>query len=281
MTRVIDLKPCAPVLKWVGGKAGLMHRISPRLPRGYKHRRHIEPFMGGGAVFFHHVPKRALLSDANARLMRMYTGLRNDVEGVLRALVALARVHDRERYYAAIARFNQGIEDDIEAAATFIYLSRTCFNGNYRENYSGEFNTSIGDTPRSGIVAPVRLREAARALVGVEIRSGDFEPVVGEARGGDFVFLDPPYVPLQLGAAPSFVKYVAGGFGDEQHVRLAAACRDADRRGALFMQSNSDMPRVRELYAGFRIEAITAPRAISAAFAGKELTAPEVLIRNY
>lgn len=277
---MLELAGVAPVLKWAGGKAGLLGALDARMPPGIKHRRHVEPFIGGGALFFAHAPRVALIADANEKLVRTYQALRADVSGVIRALVALARVHDEPRYYAVRERLNDGIADDIEHAATFIYINRTCFNGQHRENAAGRFNTSMGDTPRSGIVAPDKLRAAARVLVGADVRHQDFETTMSDARRGDFLFLDPPYVPVVDTVAPSFVGYVAGGFGDADHVRLLKAWKAADARGVLCMQTNADVPRVHELYRGFRIERIIAPRAMGAA-GRAATTAREVVIRNY
>lgn len=278
MSRVVTVAPCVPVLKWIGGKSGLLETLGSRWPRGVAYRRHVEPFFGGGAVFFARAPRAALLADSNPGLVRMYAVLRDDAAGVVRCLVELAQAHGRDAeatYYAARDRMNAGIVSGVEHAATFVYLNRASFNGLHRVNAAGQFNAPRGDTRARALVDVERLRTTARALVGAELRCGDFDAVLGECLPGDFVYLDPPYLPAEEG---SFTAY-AGTFGVAEHRRLRATWGRLDALGCVMMQSNADVPAVRELYSGYRIEAVVAPRSVGAGRGAA--TAREVLIRNY
>lgn len=269
-----------PFLKWVGGKGKLLGQLVPLLPAGVKERRHVEPFVGGGAFFFHQAPGRALLSDVNPALVTTYLAIRDDVEGVIRELASLASAHSKVAYYGVRQRYNERpkARTPAEHAAMFIYLNKTCFNGLHRVNRRGDFNVPAGEYKNPRILDASGLRAASRALAGAEIKCQGFEALVRDAKPGDFVYFDPPYVPVSETA--SFTSYAKDGFDDEDQVRLRDVFRELDRRGAKLMLSNSDVPRLRELYAGYRVDLVAAPRAINCD-ASKRGAVTEVVIRNY
>lgn len=271
-----ESRSCEPVLKWAGGKSRLLPEIVSRLPsRRQWTGAYFEPFVGGAAVFFHLVPGRAKLSDWNPELVHLYTVIRDDVEGLIADLGR--HMHDRTYYYAVRAIDPETLSP-IERASRTIFLNRTCFNGLYRVNQRGHFNVPFGKYDNPTLCPTDRLRAAARALEGVVIEQADFEAAVADARRGDFVYFDPPYVPLTPTA--SFTNYTSSSFGVEAQRRLAKVFTELGQRGVRCLLSNSDTPLVRELYAGHQVDGVLAPRAISRDGEGRKAVG-EVLVRNY
>ncbi|MEM7608657.1 MAG: DNA adenine methylase [Myxococcota bacterium] len=266
-----------PFLKWVGGKGRILPQLQPLLPAGVDRMRHVEPFVGGGALFFSRLPKRALLRDINPNLINAYETLRDDVESLIPELEKLALHHSPERYYRVRERYNAG-GSSLQRAAMFIYLNKTCFNGLHRVNRRGEFNVPVGRYKNPRIADVDGLRAASAALSHTKIEHGGFEGLIKHARPGDFVYFDPPYEPVSRTA--SFTSYAQSGFSQEDQTRLRDVFRELDRRGCKLMLSNSDVPFIRELYADFHIDFVAAPRAINCN-ARKRGRVREVVVRNY
>ena len=275
-----ELPAPAPIVKWVGGKGRLLAQLLPLLPSGVEHMRHVEPFAGGAAMFSRRRPGRALLCDVNESLVRTYRTVRDDVDSVIAELEPLARSHDKESYYATRERYNatRGVAAAARQAAMFIYLNKTCFNGLHRENRKGEFNVPMGRYKRPRILDVDGLRAASAQLASADIQSRSFEALLGSARPGDFVYLDPPYEPVSRTA--SFTSYAKGGFSQDDQRRLRDVFDELTRRGCKCMLSNSDVPFVRELYRRHRIDVVRAPRAVSCN-ARKRGAVDEVVVRNY
>ena len=263
--------PARPWAKWAGGKTALLHEILPRLPK--KIKTYYEPFVGGGAVFFALATekrfKRAVLGDANVELVITYAALALDVETVIQRLKAHAGKHSEEYFYKV--RANPGSDP----AARLIYLNKTCFNGLYRVNKMGQFNTPFGKYTNPTICDEENLRAVSAALEGTTCLSLDFEVTVIGARSGDAVYFDPPYVPVSDTA--NFTAYSAGGFGPADQERLRDVARKLIDRGVHVLLSNSDTPFVRKLYHGFKIEKVEAPRRINSK-GGKRGNVGELLI---
>ncbi|MGH9459620.1 MAG: DNA adenine methylase [Vicinamibacteria bacterium] len=236
-----------PFLKWAGGKAQLIDEIVKRLPLDDEPVRYVEPFLGGGAVFFWmrqnlpYVPCR--IADRNAALVETYRVVRDSLDALIAALRAHAQRHSPEHYYAV--RRNQPA-DDVERAARFIYLNRTCYNGLWRVNRDGRFNVPLGryDNPR--ILDELNLRRVSGALQGVEILCKDFEDAVYGCGPGDWIYFDPPYQPLS--PTSRFTAYTPGGFDLDSQRRLARVFELLNREGAFVILSNSDVEPVPRLY---------------------------------
>lgn len=270
--------PC-PIVKWVGGKGGLLSQLIPLLPPGVELMRHVEPFVGGGALFFRRQPERALLCDINAALIDTYQAVRDDVEAVIGRLSELARGHNTDRYYEVRDRYNGDKKlSRTSRAATFLYLNKTCFNGLHRVNRSGQFNVPVGryDNPR--IVDPDKLRAASQLLATVDLRCERFESLLGLAKPGDFIYFDPPYEPVSPTA--NFTSYDSDGFSRQDQVRLREVFTELDRRGCKLMLSNSDVPVIRELYSDYHINQVAALRAVSCDARNRGRVS-EVVVRNY
>ncbi len=264
-----------PFLKWVGGKTVLLPEILPRLPK--KIGTYYEPFLGGGAVFFALAAEkrfvRAILSDSNAELMNTYGAVAWEVEAVIKRLEE--HVYEKSHYYAVRASAPRSLPT---RAARFIYLNRTCFNGLYRVNKSGQFNVPFGRYTNPTICDEENLRavsEALRVLGFINLVADNFETAVLGAKAGDAVYFDPPYVPASDTA--NFTAYTKSGFGPEEQTRLRDVAKDLVYRGAHVLLSNSDTPFVRKLYKGFKIETVEAPRRVNSK-GGKRGNVGELLI---
>ena len=263
----------------MGGKTRLLPQLLPLLPPGADSMRHVEPFVGGGAMFFSRRPQRALLCDKNADLCATYETVRDNVEALIVQLQALAADHSAERYYELRTRYNGAVDlPRVERAALFIYLNKTCFNGLHRVNRRGEFNVPAGRYQDPRILDEAALRLASNELARAEICCGGFERLLEHATSGDFVYLDPPYEPASKTA--DFTRYEQDGFTREDQVRLRYVFSELDRRRCKLMLSNSDVPFIHELYRGFHIDLVTSPRSINSDSAGRGLVT-EVVVRNY
>jgi DNA adenine methylase len=266
-----------PVVKWAGGKTRLLDEIRSRAPASY--RRYFEPFAGGAALFFRMAPTDAVLNDVNGDLIAMYRCVAWNVEAVIKRLAGHKGAHSAEHYYKIRDRWNarDGRQSDVDRAAMFIYLNKTCFNGLWRVNSSGLFNVPMGRYRNPTICEPDKLRAASAVLQKAELSVGSYADAVASAGRGDFVYFDPPYQPMS--ATASFTSYTAGDFGEDDQRELAALFRDLDKRGAHVMLSNSDVPFIRELFDGFRIDTVKCARAINSK-ATRRGAVDEVLVTN-
>lgn len=261
-----------PFLKWVGGKRQLIPELESLLPTHFG--RYHEPFIGGGALFFHTRPTQATISDANEELADCYRAVRDCPEELIREL----RRHTYEKdYYYAMRAWDTSAEPLYRRAGRTIYLNRTGFNGLYRVNRAGQFNVPFGRYDNPLICDEHNLRTCSSLLRGVEIGHRDFSAVLSAAKAGDFVYFDPPYVPVSPTA--SFTAYVSGGFGAEEHARLAEVFRELAGRGVNVMLSNSDTPLVRQLFRDFHLHEVRARRAINSN-AGRRGDVGELIVRS-
>lgn len=236
----MNREPLKPFLKWAGGKRWLLESGQFRLPE--VKARYIEPFLGGGAVFFSALPKAAILSDANEKLIELYVAIRDEVEEFESLLKYHAKRHSRDYYYETRSR---KFSTPVARAAQFLYLNRTCYNGLYRENLKGQFNVPIG-TKDTVLFDTDDFHGWSLALSKCCIECRDFEEAIDEAESGDFIFVDPPYTVRHN--MNGFVKYNQNIFAWEDQVRLKDALVRAVNRGASFAMTNADHESIRELY---------------------------------
>jgi DNA adenine methylase len=266
-----------PFVKWAGGKGQLLPELTKRLPKSFK--RYCEPFVGGGAVFFHLRPEVALLSDVNEELVLAYQIIRDDVESLIEEL----KKHRYEKDYFYLVREWDRREDykgmePVQKVGRFIFLNKTCFNGLHRVNSKGQFNVPFGEYTNPTILDPANLRACSRALAQTEVVLADYLSLEDQLGEGDFVYFDPPYAPLS--ATSSFTSYTVDGFDSNDQVALRDFCLRLTSKGVLFMLSNSSSMWIRELYKDFTLHTVSAARAINSK-AGSRGPVEEVIITNY
>ena len=273
-------KLVAPVVKWVGGKRQLLDDIMPLLPK--RITSYCEPFLGGGAVLFALQPSKAIVNDLNGDLITVYEVIRDDVESLI---IDLQKHENTPEYFYAIRdmdrnQFTYDSMTKVERASRLLYLNKTCFNGLFRVNSSGEFNSPFGHYKNPNIVNEPVLRAVSKYLSSNHIKfyNEDFSATLSRLTKGSFVYLDPPYDPVSDTA--NFTGYNKGGFGREAQFRLKKCCDDLNTRGIKFMLSNSSTNFIKDLYKDYDITTVQAKRAINAN-ASKRGAIEEVLIRNY
>lgn len=270
----------SPILKWVGGKRQLLSEIIPLIDESCDN--YVEPFIGGGAVLFRLQPKKAIINDYNTELINVYRTVRDDLNGLL-ALLKEHEKYNSSDYYYEVRALDRTPDFDkmsnLEKAARIIYLNKTCYNGLYRVNSLGQFNSPYGRYKNPNIVNEVVLRAISKYLNRneISIRSGDYKDVLNDIEKNSFVYLDPPYMPIS--SSSSFTGYTEGGFGYDKQVELKEECDKLNSKGVHFLQSNSDCEEIRELYKDYRIKVVKAKRAINSD-AKKRGQINEVLIYN-
>jgi DNA adenine methylase len=273
-------KLVAPVLKWVGGKRQLLDTLKPLFPKGYKS--YCEPFIGGGAVLFSIQPKNAYVNDINAELINVYNVIQNDVDELIELLKLMKNDskffyeirdwdRDREKYQSL---------SEVQKAARIIYLNKTCYNGLYRVNNAGEFNSPFGSYKNPNIVNEPVLRAVSNYFnkANIHFTTGDYSLVLKNITKGTFVYLDPPYDPISTSS--NFTGYSRGGFGREEQIRLKAFCDKLDSRGIKFMLSNSATEFILDQYQNYKITRVQAKRSINSV-GSKRGNVDEVVVTNY
>lgn len=295
-----------PFLKWAGGKSQLLPVIEENLPiealRNRQIKKYVEPFVGSGAVLFYIISnypeiKEFFINDINMELINLYKVIKTDVESLISYLEKLEAnfipkdVEDRKIYYYEKRKeFNLLIQknspcENINKAALFIFLNRTCFNGLYRVNRKGEFNVPMGQYKNPTICNRELLLDVNKALRNVSINSGSYFECDGFVGNDSFVYFDPPYRPLTQTA--SFTSYTNNEFTDKDQINLAEFYKELDSKNAYLMLSNSDPHNTNpddnffdELYNGYRIKRVNATRRINSK-ATKRGPIQELLIMNY
>jgi DNA adenine methylase len=262
-----------PPVKWAGGKTQLLSQLRPLFPKGFN--LYLEPFVGGGAVFFDLQPNRAVLIDSNFELINFYQVVKNNLEELLRDL---KKHKNSKEYYYKIRSLDPDQMDSIERASRFLYLNKTCFNGLWRVNKRGKFNVPFGRYKNPNYGDKENLYMVSAALKNAEIICDDFSIVTDYVTPGDFVYFDPPYHPLSKTA--SFTSYTEDSFDEKDQMRLAETFRELDAKNCNVMLSNSDTEFIRGLYRGYDIRVVHAKRAINSK-GTKRGPIIELVIRNY
>ena len=274
-------KLVVPFLKWVGGKRQLMPEIKKMLPKGVANRPYYEPFIGGGALFFELQPKRAVINDYNEELINVYTVIRDNPNELIEDL----RKHKNTAEYFYEIRsvdryplFNNLTR--IERASRVIYLNKTCYNGLYRVNSAGEFNSPFGRYKNPNIVNEPVIRAVSKYLNSsqIQISDGDYELILNDIPANSFVYLDPPYHPIS--ESSNFTGYVQGGWNEEDQIRLRNVCNVLNDNGIEFLLSNSASSFIKEIYCDYDIRTVQAKRAVNSN-SSKRGQVDEFLIRNY
>ncbi|KFJ41906.1 Dam family site-specific DNA-(adenine-N6)-methyltransferase [Francisella philomiragia] len=229
-----------PFLTWAGGKRWFVQKYNNILPKTYN--RYIEPFLGGGSVFFYLKPKQAILGDINSDLITTYKMIRKNYKKINELLLFHQSLHSKEYYY----KIRETVpSSDIELAARFIYLNRTCFNGIYRVNHGGKFNVPKG-TKNNVILDSDNFESLSELLQNASIKKSDFEKLIDSAKKGDLIFADPPYTVRHNNNG--FIGYNEKLFSWDDQIRLANALMRAKDRGVQIVATNANHESIRELY---------------------------------
>ncbi len=266
----IDLEEARPLLKWAGGKTQLLTDLKPMVPLVYG--RYIEPFVGGGALFFALRPHQSVIADSNPELISMYQAVADDVDAVIRHL---RRFENSEEVFYATRALDWKKLPAAKAAARTIFLNRTCYNGLFRVNKSGQFNVPFGRYKNPKIVDEAALRAASVLLSKATILVGDYKTVLqDEAKPGDLVFLDPPYLPVS--AFADFKRYTKEQFYEEDHLELAEEVERLHELGCHVILTNSNHPLVHEKFGRHQIEIVQSRRYINCH--GSKRTGEDVIV---
>lgn len=269
-----------PVVKWVGGKRQLLSEIKKYVP--LKYSTYYEPFIGGGALLFDLQPQKAVVNDVNNELINLYTVIRDNVDKLIEDL---SNHKNESAYYYQIRSLDRDNAfyktlSDVQRASRVHYLNKTCYNGLFRVNQAGQFNTPFGSYKKPNIVNEITIRAVSRYLneAKITLMNTDYADSLKGIRKGSFVYFDPPYDPIS--SSSNFTGYASGGFDKEEQFRLKTVCDMLNKRGIKFLLSNSATPFIMDIYKDYNIEIIKAKRTINSQ-ADKRGEINEVLVKNY
>ena len=275
------LKP-KPFVKWAGGKRQILDKLKKYIPEEFN--TYYEPFVGGGALLFDLIPKKAIINDSNKELMNVYKVLSNYELFIklCKELNTHERRHNEEYYYKIrdLDRDSKKFDKllDYQKAARTIYLNKSCFNGLYRVNSKGLFNVPFNKKEKVSTYDAENLLLIHTYLTNndIKILSIDFEECVKECKENDFVYFDPPYDTINN----SFTSYTEEGFDRKEQERLASIFKELDKKGVKVMLSNHNTDFIKELYEGYNFHVITAKRNINSK-GNKRGSVEEIIITNY
>ncbi|MED4476408.1 DNA adenine methylase [Oceanobacillus caeni] len=260
-----------PFLKWAGGKTQMLDILSQNVPTSFN--KYIEPFIGGGALFFELSPEQAIISDSNLELINLYNVIANNAEELIKEL---KKKKNDEEYFYKVRAINPELLTPIKQAARTLYLNKTCFNGLYRVNKKGEFNVPFGKYKNPKICDEENLLAVSKVLKKATIIHGDYKDVLREyAEPGDFIFLDPPYIPISRYS--DFKRYTKEQFHENDQRELAEEVKRLKELGCYVLLTNSNHPLVHELYQDYEISVHQTKRNISSK--ASKRTGEDVLVK--
>lgn len=281
--KIKEMKEVAlqPFTKWTGGKRQLLPVIRELMPKTYN--RYFEPFVGGGALFFDLAPKDAVINDFNAELINCYQQIKDNPQELIEILKVHQEYNSKE-YYLDLRSADRDeridMMSEVQRAARILYMLRVDFNGLYRVNSKNQFNVPYGRYKNPKIVDENLVSAISTYLNNnqIEIKKGDFEKAVLDVQPGDFVYFDPPYIPLSETSA--FTSYTHEGFSYDDQVRLRDTFKKLSDTGAYVMLSNSSSFLVEELYRDFNIHYVEANRTNGAKSSSRGKIS-EIIVTNY
>ncbi len=275
-----------PFVKWVGGKRQLAQQfrdmnLFPPDDFDPSKSTYFEPFVGGGAMFFDLLPAKAVLSDLNRELVITYNIIKKDLDNLVPNLKKYKKKHNKDFYLKIRAQKTENLSE-LDIATRFIYLNKTCFNGLYRVNKSGQFNVPMGNYKNPLICDEENLTKVSKSLKGIKINNKDYKDVLKKAKKGDFIYFDPPYYPVNR--TSSFTSYTSESFLEKEQEELRDTFLELHNRGCFVMLSNSDTPFINKLYSSLgnkiKIKKVYAGRNINSKAEGRGKI-KEVVVINY
>ncbi len=272
----IKKKYTRPILRWVGGKQLLIDQLLAYCPANAFEKRYFEPFLGAASLFLALHPKNAYLSDANPHLINAYRKICNETCTIARLLSDYSK-RDSYSFYYSIRDLYNHTNYSTAQAARFLYLNRTCFNGIFRVNKDNKFNVPYGYKKKPWFPNREELIDFANAIKNAKIFNEDYKVALRRAKGGDFIYLDPPYPPLN--GTSNFAHYTMDRFGIEQQYDLANEVLELDRKGCMIMISNADTKLIRELYEKYDLHSLEVTRYVTCKSTRHQVK--ELVITNY
>lgn len=265
-----------PFIKWAGGKQQLIGQLLSLLPKDILAKRYHEPFLGGGALFFSLQPKISYLSDANDHLVNCFQFVRENPELIYSYLKKHEALNSETYYYKMRQTYNK-MGYSFAQAARFIYLNKSCYNGIFRVNRKGKFNVPCGRKKTLAIPDRGALKRCSKILQTAKIFTASFESALEDVDSNDFIYLDPPYPPLN--GTSYFTHYTKDKFGDLDQEKVASIVKSLDSEGCLFMVSNADTKKIRKLYKNFHVTSLSVTRFITCKKTRHRVK--ELIITNY
>lgn len=270
-----------PILKWVGGKRQLLSEISPMIPE--KFNKYYEPFLGAGAVLFSLLPGKAIINDLNSELINVYKVIKEQPDELIKLLKEHTDNNNKEYFYQIRELDRQAGYDSLSnvfKASRTIYLNKTAYNGLYRVNKAGQFNTPWGSYKKPRILDTDNVLTMSEYFNSneIEILNVDYKNALNSVSKGDFVYLDPPYLPISPSSA--FTAYTSNGFGTKEQEELKKTCDVLDKQGVKFLLSNSYHPFLLDLYKDYNIKTVKARRSVNSQ-GHKRGKIKEILVYNY
>lgn len=267
-----------PFIRWVGGKSRLIPYLKKYLPPDISSiNTYFEPFLGSGSLFFELQPSKAVLSDINKELIDCYQAIKNNPNVVSKHLEEHISKSSKDYYYQMRQEFNSS-KPSVRRAAMFIYLNKTCFNGIYRVNKKGEFNVPYGFKEPPFIPSEKNLEVIHSALKKAEVLYCDYTKIISRVGNEDFVYLDPPYPPLN--GTSNFTHYTASRFSLEDHHKLCNFAKELASKECKVLISNASIPFIYSLYENdFNIYEMEVTRYVKTD--GDRYKVKELAITNY
>jgi len=275
-----------PILKWAGGKRQLLPIISPLLPEDFS--TYVEPFIGGAAVLLQLQPDNAIINDYNAELINVYNTVKEKPDELLSELEYHSEKNNEigKKHYYNVRAWDRDSDafatnySNVQKAARIIYLNKTCFNGLFRVNSQGQFNTPYGKYVNPNIINKPSIMALSKYFNdnSISIKRGDYKETLIDLPKDSFVYFDPPYLPIS--DSSSFTGYTDNGFSMQDQIDLRNQCNLLNEQGIRFLLSNSSHPKIYELYDGYDINEVPAKRSINSS-GNKRGHINEVLIKNY
>jgi len=264
------------ILRWAGGKRRVITKLLDYLPIDILKRTYYEPFFGAGSMYFAIHPQKAMISDFNCSIMKCFKWIKNDWKSVSKHLSVLVNKNNENDYYDIRAMYNRSNFTSAQAAR-FIYLNHTSYNGIFRVNKKGEYNVPFGNRKSPQFPSITDLKIISDKLSNALLVESDYEKALQFVKKGDFVYLDPPYPPLN--GTSYFTHYTQDRFNIPEQIRLSKAVNIISEKGCLFMMTNADIPLIRKLYKSYRLHDISVTRYITCKKNRHKVS--ELVITNY
>ena len=272
----IHIPKLRPFLKWAGGKVHLVSALIKYLPEDINERRYIEPFLGGGSLYFHLGPRQSIISDLNHSLIDCYKEVRDSPEQVAKYLQNFSHKNSEKFYYLQRDKYNMAASSP-KQAARFIYLNKASFNGIFRVNNKGEFNVPFSHKKKVVLPSIDHLKYVSKVLRKAKIKSSDYKKILESTDKGDFIYLDPPYPPLN--GTAYFTHYTKERFSKTDQEELADMVGTMKNKKIRIMISNANTPLIKSLYKGWNTQILPVRRWITCK--KEKHLVEELLIKNY